>query len=90
VAVSLCGAHLLVGRWFASGVSDSAQALAFELVEPDAVLGVGDVEVEHGPYEREAAGLAGKRPITLVRRLTSASERSSRLVLRHRRRCLVG
>jgi hypothetical protein len=27
--------------------------LAFELAEPDAVLGVGDVEVEHGPDERE-------------------------------------
>src|SRR5215207_8317039 len=47
VLVSLGGAHLLVGSWFASGVSDPAQALAFELAEPDAVLGVGDVEVEH-------------------------------------------
>jgi hypothetical protein len=34
--------------------------LAFELGEPDAVRGVGDVEVEHGPHEREAAGLAGE------------------------------
>jgi hypothetical protein len=34
--------------------------LAFELVEPDAVLGVGDVEVEHGPDQGEAAGLVGE------------------------------
>jgi hypothetical protein len=40
--------------------TDLAQALAFELAEPDAVLGVGDVEVEDGPDEREAAGLAGE------------------------------
>jgi hypothetical protein len=32
----------------------------FELAEPDAVLGVGDVEVEDGPDECEAAGLAGE------------------------------
>jgi hypothetical protein len=34
--------------------------LAFELAEPDAVLGVGDVEVEQGPDQGEAAGLAGE------------------------------
>jgi hypothetical protein len=34
--------------------------LAFELAEPDAVLGVGDVEVEDGPDQGEAAGLAGE------------------------------
>jgi hypothetical protein len=45
---------------FAALVSDAAQALAFELAEPDAVLGDGDVEVEHGPDERQAAGLAGE------------------------------
>lgn len=33
---------------------------AFKLGEPDAVGGVGDVEIEHGPGEREAAGLAGE------------------------------
>jgi hypothetical protein len=59
VVVSLGGVHLLVGRWFASGVSDPAQVLAFELAEPDPVLGVG-VEVKDGPDEREAAGLAGE------------------------------
>jgi hypothetical protein len=32
----------------------------------------------------------GKRPITLVRRRTSPSDRSSRFVLRHRSRCLSG
>ena len=34
--------------------------MAFELVEADSVLGVGEVDVEHGPDEREAAGLAGE------------------------------
>jgi hypothetical protein len=29
--------------------------LAFELGEPDAVGGVGDVEIENGPDERQAA-----------------------------------
>jgi hypothetical protein len=38
--------------------------LVFELAELDAVLGVGDVEVEDGPDEHVAAGLAGKRPVT--------------------------
>src|SRR4030095_13874331 len=60
VAVSLCGGHLLVGRLFTARASDPAQVLAFELAEPDAVLGVGDVEVKDGPDEREAAGLAGE------------------------------
>jgi hypothetical protein len=41
-------------------VSDAARALAFELGEPDAVGGVGDVEVKDGPDERQAAGLAGE------------------------------
>src|SRR5215217_1337808 len=39
--ISLCGARLLVGGWLASGVSDPAQVLVFELAEADAVLGVG-------------------------------------------------
>jgi hypothetical protein len=60
VALSLSGARLLVGRFLAAGVSHSAQVVAFELAEPDAVLGVGDVEVKHGPHEGEAAGLAGE------------------------------
>jgi hypothetical protein len=60
VALSLSGARLLVGRLFAAGVSHSAQVVAFELAEPDAVLGVGDVEVKHGPDEGQAAGLAGE------------------------------
>jgi hypothetical protein len=34
--------------------------LAFELAEADAVLGVGDLEVKHGPHEGQAAGLAGE------------------------------
>ena len=39
--------------------SDALKALAFELGELDAVGGVADVEVENGPDEGEAAGLAG-------------------------------
>ena len=34
--------------------------MAVELAEADAVLGVGDVEVQDGPDECEAAGLAGE------------------------------
>ena len=41
-------------------VSGALELLALELGELDAVGGVGDVEVEHGPDEREAAGLAGE------------------------------
>ena len=90
MVVSLGGGHLLGDRFVVSLVAESFEVLAFELGELDAVGGMADVEVRHGPDERQAAGLAGKRPITLVRRLTSPSERSSRFVDRHRRRCLVG
>jgi hypothetical protein len=34
--------------------------LTLELAGSDAVGGMGDVEVEHGQDEREAAGLAGE------------------------------
>jgi hypothetical protein len=34
--------------------------LAFQLVEADAVFGVGEVEVKDRPDEREATGLAGE------------------------------
>jgi hypothetical protein len=78
VAVSLCGCHLLGGGLFVSLVPHPVEALTVELVEPDAVGLVRDQEVEDGPDERQAAGLAGKRPITLVRRLTSPSDRSSK------------
>jgi hypothetical protein len=67
-------------------ISEVAQALAVELGEPDAVGGVGDVEVKDGPHEGEAAGLAGEaadhlraaldlaeRPFEQVRRAPSAA-----------------
>src|SRR5437667_8062395 len=57
---SLCGAHLLGDRLFTALVSDPLETLALELSELDAVGGVGDVEVKHGPDERQAAGLAGE------------------------------
>src|SRR5215211_1589995 len=60
VTVSLGGGHLLGDRLFVSVVSDPLEALALELGEPDAVGGVGDVEVKDGPDECEAAGLAGE------------------------------
>jgi hypothetical protein len=69
---------------------DVLEALAFELGELDAVGGVGDAEVKDGSDEREAAGLSREPAMTLVRRLNSPSDLSSRLVLRHLRRCLVG
>ncbi len=56
--LSLCGAHLLGGCWFVAFVSGPLEPLALELGEPDAVGGVRHVEVEHSPYEGEAAGLA--------------------------------
>jgi hypothetical protein len=41
--------------------------LALELSELDAVGGVADVEVKHGPDEREAAGLTRKPALRTVR-----------------------
>jgi hypothetical protein len=59
--VSLSGGDLLFsGLWFVVCVSHSREALAFELAEAHAVLGVGEVEVKHGLDEGEAAGLAGE------------------------------
>jgi hypothetical protein len=60
VVVSLGGGDLLGDELFVSLVADSLELLAFELGELDPVGGVADVEVEHGPDEREAAGLAGE------------------------------
>jgi hypothetical protein len=45
---------------FVSLVSHPLEALAVELGEPDAVGRVGDLEVNDGPDEGEAAGLAGE------------------------------
>ena len=58
--VSLGGCHLLGDRLFGAFVSCSPEALVVELAEADAVGLVGDQEIEHGPDEREAAGLAGE------------------------------
>jgi hypothetical protein len=60
VVVSLCGCHLLGDRLVGAFVSHSLEALAVELGEADAVGLAGDVEVEDGPDEREAAVLAGE------------------------------
>src|SRR4051794_2826407 len=57
---SLGGGHLLGSRLVVSLVSGSLELLAFELGELDAVGGVADVEVQDGPDEGEAAGLAGE------------------------------
>ena len=58
--VSLCGGRLLGDGLFVAGVSRSFEVLAVECGEVDAVGLVGDQEVEHGPDEGEAAGLAGE------------------------------
>jgi hypothetical protein len=71
---------------FSSLVSHLLEALALELGELDAVGGVGDVEVEDGPDEGEAAGLPGEpadhlgaafdlaeRPFEQVRRSPAAA-----------------
>src|SRR5215211_177263 len=60
VKFTLCGVHLLGNGLFVIVVSEPLELLAFELGEADAVGGVADVEVEHGPDERQAAGLAGE------------------------------
>jgi hypothetical protein len=60
VVVSLGGGHLLGDGLFVFLVAQSLEVLAFELGELDAVGGVADVEVEDGPDEGEAAGLAGE------------------------------
>ena len=75
---SLCGGHLLGDRVVGFVVSDAVESLAVELGEPDAVGLLGDEEIQGGPDQGQAAVLAGERPITLVRRLTSPSDRSSR------------
>ena len=89
--MSLGGGDLLVeGVWVGLLVFDSVEVLAVDVGEGGAVAGVAEEQVEHGPDEGEASGLAGNRPITLVRRLTSPIDRSSRFIDRQRSRCLSG
>jgi hypothetical protein len=87
VVVSLGGGHLLGVGLFTARVFDPLEVLALELGELD---GVGDVEVEDGPDEREAARFAGEPADHLVRGLALPSDLSNGLLERHRRRCLVG
>ena len=56
--VSLGGCHLLGDGLFVALVPGSFESLAVKRVEVDAVGLVGDEQVEHGPDEGEAAGLA--------------------------------
>jgi hypothetical protein len=49
-----------VGQAVDEMVGKPVETLVFELAEPDAIGGVADVEVEHGPDQGEAAGLAGE------------------------------
>jgi hypothetical protein len=58
--VSLCGCHLLGKGLLGAVVARSFEALAFERVEVDPVGLVGDEQVEHGPDQGQAAGLAGE------------------------------
>ena len=60
MVLSLGGGQLLGEGVVGSLVSHSLEGLALELGELDAVGGVGDVEVQDGPDEREAARLAGE------------------------------
>src|SRR5215218_6765472 len=79
VVVSRSGGHLLERRFVVAFISDPLEALAVELAEPDAVGLVGDVEVEDGPDEREAAGLAGE-PADHLRASFDLAERSLKQV----------
>ena len=58
--VSLGGCHLLGDGLFGAVVSRSFEVLAVECGEVDAVGLVGDEQVQYGPDEGEAAGLAGE------------------------------
>jgi hypothetical protein len=59
--VSLCGGDLLVdGVRVGLLVFDSVEVLAVDVGEGGAVAGVAEEQVEHGPDERQAAGLAGE------------------------------
>jgi type I restriction enzyme, R subunit len=65
-------------------VPHAEEALAFELVEADAVLGVGEVDVEHGPDEiREAEALPvfkiDKDYVTKIDELPSPSDKAAAL-----------
>ena len=94
-----------MGRFEGSGGGDllvegvAVELLVFDSVE---VLAV-DIGERGAPFEAWVMNRSrtaktserqlvspGKRPITLVRRRTSPSERSSRFVERHRSRCLSG
>jgi hypothetical protein len=87
VVVSPGGGHLLVGRWFASGVSDSA--LAFELVEPDARFTGADDLVFSNEVGEHICGLDAAPPLLRrARRRRSAPApvaRSAPLLRDHRR-----
>ncbi len=56
-------------------VSDPPEALVLELGELDAVGGVANVEVEHGPYERQAAALAGEPCMACSLELSAQADR---------------
>ena len=59
--MSLSGGHLLVeGVRVGLLVLDAVEVLAVDVGERRAVAGVAEEQVEHGPDEREAAGLAGE------------------------------
>jgi hypothetical protein len=58
--------------------------------KPDAVRGVGDVEVKGGPDEGEAAGFAGIRPITVVPAPDLAERSLEQVRAGQLQRCLVG
>ena len=67
-------------------VAHSLEVLALELGEVDAVGGVSDVEVEHGPDEREAAGLAGEAADDLGAAFDLAERPFEQVRIRYERR----
>ena len=72
------------------------QRAAQVLQQPEAVAGHGQAApaaggpVQHGPDQGQAAGLAGSRPMTLVRRRVSPKVRSMKLECRIRWWCSAG
>src|SRR5215207_5539029 len=58
--ISLCGGHLLGDGLVGFVVSDAVEPLAVEFGESDAVGLVGDRQIQDGPDQCQAAGLAGE------------------------------
>ena len=90
VVVSLCGVSPPRGWVVSSVYLTRLSALPVELVNLMPLVSWVIRRSSTAQTSDRQLSSPGKRPITLVRRLTSPSDLSSRLVERHLRRCLGG